>query len=75
MNEEEKWRLVNQSKTVEDLKKAVKKIGYIEISSGKVWSSKFMCEQIDRALRGEDLRLLTRNYGIRQQLVYIKFNR
>jgi hypothetical protein len=72
MEELEKWRLINSSTTINELKDAITKIGNIKISNGGELTSKFINNNIDLIHKGNvNFRLVTRNYGIRQQLLYL----
>lgn len=72
MEELEKYELINSAESVEALKEAITKIGDIKIRKGDVWSSETMCEGIDNILLSKSpFNRVTRQYGIRQQLMYL----
>lgn len=71
MTELQKWVLINRAGTIDELKWTIDLIGDITISNGNIWSSKKMNDNIDKIIRGYDWNLVTRNYGIRQQLIYL----
>ncbi len=71
MTELEKYELINSSETIEQLKEAIIKIGDIQISNGNIWSSEKMNLRIDSVINGQPYNMVTRNYGIRKQLLYL----
>lgn len=74
MTELEKYEIINKSRSVEELKNAIKEIGDLKISTGEIWTVDQMCEYIDRIYEGDaPYNMATRRYGIRQQIMYIKY--
>ena len=86
LTELDKWRLINQSETFEDLKNSINKIGVIMSHNGTLndsekaygrdaekWNT--YVEFIERNLKIDfhmmPWNTLTRNYGIRQQAMYL----
>ena len=79
MTELEKFELINKTKTPEDLKSAIEEISD-EIDGLKVipgrrrlFTVKQQQEAVDNILNGKPANLCTRNYGIRQQVLYLKY--
>ncbi len=76
MTELEKFQLINQCETVEELADAILKIsGGIEIKGRFIsFDAEKMSKRVAQVVN-EDLipNVLTRQYGIRQQALYIKF--
>jgi len=86
LTELEKWQLINQSETFEDLKNSINKIGVIMSHNGTLNDSeKAYGRDAEKWVKGIDLiqrnlkmdfhqmpwYMLTRNYGIRQQAMYL----
>lgn len=63
------WKTINSTRSVAGLIQACEAIGAVEISGGRgVYD---MAERIKQVRGGDSINLLTRNYGIRQQYVYL----
>ena len=72
MTELEKYEKVNKCKDIESLKNVITEIGDITISSGEIWSSEKMNRHVDTIESTNSYyTLVTRNYGIRQQLYFL----
>lgn len=79
MKEVEKWKLVNKTKTIEELHDAIleisiKREGWAPIIQGreKSFDAKKMASYVDGVVKGElPPNLLTREYGIRQQAIFL----
>lgn len=75
----ENYTLINQSKTISDLKAAINAIRPLVNNQGEAMLPSYQCECIDkiRKLATErdilelPFNLLTRKYGIRQQMIYL----
>jgi len=64
--------IINKTKTIAELKWTIDLIDDITISTGEVWSSKMMIHNITEIIDGYySINTVTRNYGIRQQLIYL----
>ncbi len=77
MEELLKWQLINSAETIEDLKKAITSIAEDGIIVGrrKNFTLKNQLLAVDAILEGYPFNFLTRNYGIRQQMMYLMFYR
>ena len=72
LTELQKYQLINSSSNIEELKNNITTIGDITISNGDIWSSEKMNEGVDLIVKGYmPFNRVTRNYGIRQQLIYL----
>lgn len=70
MSELEKWQMVNHAGSIEKLMSVLKAIGPVEISGGR--GAYDMEERLRAVINGEaTVNALTRNYGIRQQYIYL----
>lgn len=83
MTEEEKWKLINQCETIDELKDAIIAVGGEEqtikgrstpknvfIQAGIAMGIHVISDPREAAFR---LTLLTRSYGIRNQLAYLLY--
>ena len=68
-----KWSLVNAAESFDELKKAIATVAEEGIIEGR--SRTFMAERqikaVDLIMNGYPYNLLTRSYGIRQQMMYL----
>lgn len=74
MEELYKWKMINSCETIEELKEAITKIGENGVIEGT--SKEFKVEDQLRACNivweyTAPLNYLTRNYGIRRQMMYL----
>lgn len=74
MKELEKWKTINSTETVDELHKVLEDMGPVEISGGR--GPYDMAERLRGVESGEYMfNMLTRNYGIRQQYIYLTATR
>jgi hypothetical protein len=76
MTELEKYELVNKCETVEELANAILKVsGGIEIKGRQQnFDAEKMSKRVDQVINGNLIpNVLTRQYGIRQQALYLKY--
>ena len=80
MTELEKYEAVNSSNSIEELQEAIKLIGENSLEKGSIIGRKrsFKVEQQCRGVElivkeGARANICTRNYGIRQQTLYLKY--
>ena len=74
MDELEKYKLINKAETIEELKEAIKAISEKGMNKGrsKSYMSDKMIAMVDFIYNDNyPLNFLTRNYGIRQQMLYL----
>lgn len=74
MEEIKKWELINSAETFDDLKEAILQLGTVQ-GRAKPWDVDHMLKAIDKIIAfggyPHTYRMLTRSYGIRQQMMYI----
>jgi len=85
MTEEEKWKLINQCENIDELKDAIVAIGDSEGNIRGRSTSKNVFMQagmamgiyhiVDPKVASSRLTMLTRSYGIRNQLAYLMYCR
>lgn len=76
MEELDKWKLVNSCETFQELFDAVADIGPIEYSSNNrimpIKSAEYVINAIRVACSEENYSYVTRNYGLRSKVIYLK---
>jgi hypothetical protein len=63
------WRSVNATRSVDELMVVLQELGPVPISGGR--GDYNMAERLQNVLDGAPINQLTRNYGIRQQYIYL----
>lgn len=63
------WKKVNATTTVDELVETLRGIGPVAISGGR--GSFDMSDRVRYVVNGASINMLTRNYGIRQQYIYL----
>lgn len=76
MTEIEKYQAIQLAETKEELKTAILNIADEEgqiFGREKIFKAESMAERVELCFKGYPLKFLTRNYGIRQQALYIMY--
>lgn len=75
MTELEKYELINKCNTVKELQEAIKQLDEGGFIRGRTnyFSTTQQIEDVEYVIGGGDPTMLTRNYGIRQQALCIKY--
>ena len=74
MEELEKHELIQSCETIDEIKDAIEKIGPITFRTGSTKTVEEMKVLVDIAYKTGPIRVVTRNYGIRQQILYIIYS-
>ena len=76
MEEIDKWKRINSVESIEDLKKAILDIAEDGIIMGKSrpWEAVKQVKGVDAIMEKDyPINVLTRSYGIRQQMMYLMY--
>ncbi len=74
MTELEKYQRINSSESFAELKTAITEVAGedgVEGTREKVYNAEHQCRGVDLVLQGSPPNVLTRSYGIRQQMLYL----
>lgn len=79
MEEVEKWKRINSCETHEELKKAIIEIADNDNIQGreKSWKASYQSDVVQFLWENPtiEMNMLTRSYGIRQQMIYLLYYR